>query len=242
MSKISISTLYGDYALNHQSPLKKQRKEEEEDEFLFDEEEMMVPDGAFFYANFEHLESRLLPIEAEKERWAAVKTRIRRLQADTAALRQQQEKLAHQTTECDTKLGAFDVELARTRAIVNPFRDRDYGAEKEEHERKIVEYRQLLLDKKASEDDAKRRGAARLVERVIAERLTAMEPAQWNALLAHLKTADLLWQLVTDQGLHSLFFACLEGYAVFVRCHSANATDRYYVVVKLDVLTRVPLY
>ncbi len=240
MSKISISTLYGDYALN-QSPLKKQRKEEE-DEFLFDEEEMMVPDGAFFYANFEHLESRLLPIEAEKERWAAVKTRIRRLEADAAALRQQQEKLAQEKTRCQTEWGKFQVELASTRATVNPCRDRDYVGEKEEHERKIAEYRRLLLEKKSSEDDAKRRSAARLVERVIAERLTAMEPAQWNALLSHLKTADLLWQLVTDQGRHSLFFAILDGYAVFVRCHSTNPADRHYVVVKLDALTHVPLY
>ena len=90
---LSVQTIYGDFSLDGaaaaKTPSKKLRLtkptakrvefgENNDDDFFLHDDELMAADGEHFFAAFEPLADRLMPIETEKHQWAQLKARIRR--------------------------------------------------------------------------------------------------------------------------------------------------------------------
>lgn len=222
-------------------PSREERVVEEEEETFLYEDELATNEGDAFYANFEQLEQRLLPIDEQRQNWESMKGRIRCLARDTTSLQQRQSVLALAKQELSVERQRFETERQRLAKLMDPrLEGRDYLKELADFKTQREEYRQQLL--------AQKKGAAlvqppqitpdpvKLVETVIAKKMCAMAKTRFNMLLSHMKTGDMLWQHANDQGRYSIFCGELEGYAVYVRVRVSDPAERQYIVVRSDLL------
>ena len=267
MSKYTVQSIYGEFALKPakkhslaedriekpatatkkpklslmQPALEERAVEEEEAESFLYEDELATNEGDAFYANFEQLEQRLLPIDEQKQHWESMKGRIRCLMRDTALLQQRQDVLATAKETLIAEKQRFETERQRVAKMMDPrLEGRDYLKELTDHKNQREEYRQQLLAQKKgiglvlppqiTPDPVK------LVETVIAKKMCAMDRTRFNMLLSHMKSGDMLWQHAHDQGRYSIYCAELEGYAIYVRVRVSDPAERHYIVVRSDLL------